>query len=52
MRIIRQIVYRLGFRPKYPSLLFSPTLHFKYEVFPAMAESIRKVFDEGSGNRQ
>lgn len=27
---IRKLVYRMGFRPKFGTILFSPTLHIRY----------------------
>lgn len=47
MKTIRRLVYRLGFRPRHPSILFSPTLHCKYTVFPAAKEGLLKGFEEG-----
>jgi len=52
VKTIRRLVYWMGFRPKYPSILFSPSLHCKYVVFPAASEGLLKGFDEGSGHRK
>lgn len=32
MKYIRRWLYRRGYRPKYPSMFFSPTLHLIYAM--------------------
>lgn len=48
IRPIRRMVYKAGFRPKYPSVLFSPSQHMAREVFPAAKEGLLSGFKQAS----
>lgn len=44
MRRLRKLIYWLGFRPKYPSIFFSPSEHVIREVGPAAKQGLLDGF--------
>ena len=46
MRLIRAIIYRLGFRPKCGSIWHSPTLHWQYAFNSFGADFEKEVREE------
>lgn len=47
MKMIRKLVYHLGFQPKPESIFFSPSLQMKYFINPAIKQSFEKFIEGG-----